>query len=175
MQHPCMKLALHRSVTFWSGIVVMACIAWGWWDSMGHRSMVSCGPWRLGGSQKFGGFSLEGSTGVHGEPPPVSRDFEVKRNTIEYGATNRMVVMPPPAFYRGGGQNMRPDFWADYGDPAKKRSFLEQQALQMPFRRVENWFLFIPYWLVLLVVAPVWFALLLWRARRRKAGSPPSA
>lgn len=29
-----MKLALHRSVTFWSGFLVMGFICWAWWDSV---------------------------------------------------------------------------------------------------------------------------------------------
>lgn len=30
----CVKLALHRSVTFWSGVLVMLFAGWAWWDSI---------------------------------------------------------------------------------------------------------------------------------------------
>jgi hypothetical protein len=35
------KLALHRSITFWSGLLVIGFVCWAWWYSLAHFSYVA--------------------------------------------------------------------------------------------------------------------------------------
>ena len=150
-----MKLGLHRSVTFWFGILVMGFICWAWWDSQRVRSVART---RIGEVQM-----LEGTAGLLFSPGlkvsgiKTSR-VEIYRHTLEYPA----FPYPRPRFARGGDPPLvsRP---TTGGHPTVHEEIIRS----MSFRPRDWWVLFLPHWLILLFVALPWFALLLVRARRR--------
>ena len=175
-----MKLALHRSITFWSGILVMAFIGWAWGDSVANWSKLQTRHQAV--SNISGGIVVECGT-----DPTVCFPWS--------GRTARPQAMRMPAFKgphleRGGTR----DFFADISEFVSKnpdgpfgealldvsaglglpQGPLDQAFGTMYYRPEGDWRLFIPHWLLLLIFAIPWAALLLWRARRRKrAGTHP--
>lgn len=166
-----MKFVLHRSISFWSGILVMALIVGGWWDSMLTGSRCIYTPFSVG--QHHGGCFVNLSKGRRPASVPAGA-FGAYRDGITYDGRHLVQLIPPPAFFRGGGHSglLGPPesdpFTAELRDPTKKRSHLEQYKLLMVLRPVGDWYLFVPHWLILTVVAAVWTGLLAWRARRRR-------
>ena len=53
-----MKLALHRSLNFWSGLLVIGFVSWAWWDSLTWMSSVSQAG-RLSAYSGYGGLCIE--------------------------------------------------------------------------------------------------------------------
>ncbi|MCW1922995.1 hypothetical protein OKA05_10565 [Luteolibacter arcticus] len=167
-----MKLALHRSITFWSGILVMAFICWAWRDSVFWNSSVSKSSWRLNSSRS--------GVSVYYVPPPAS--FGEWRST-RFKATPTYFshqYLPPALFARGAGVPQGPIEVADDGSVSGPPEYLAWQAdmqaarsererfeVSMRHRPVKDGSLFVPYWLFLLAVAVPWLALPFWRARRR--------
>jgi len=152
-----MKPALHRSITFWSGILVMMSIAWAWWDSFRHKPSLYCGGvWMVSSG---GGIA----TGFN---PPLNHDFEV-----DYHDSIRVVVgwsaFQMPFYGRGQAstENIMPDERKTASAPSWYRAALRH-------RLSGCWILFIPHWLLLLGVLLPWTGLLVWRARRHK--QPPA-
>jgi hypothetical protein len=141
---------LHRSVTFWSGILVMGFICWAWRDSCETVSVVAYR--ELRSENAFSGVSITRERvmlvpAFWGRLPPTA-SFDQRL---------------PRAFFIRGNNGMRPD------------TALLSEASLYGYHRItkyegppELWALFIPHWLLLLTVALPWSALLLWRARRWK-------
>ncbi len=162
-----MKLALHRSITFWSGILVIAFIAWTWWDSMHWESSARHGQYRF--AQAGSGICLA-DLAVQINPP----DDWSRQPVSMWQPFLKEFRLDAPEMVLGTG---RPDQKFDYYEPdfgprnAAACHFAE--VLFPPQAGVRA--VFIPHWLLLLAFALPWSALLGWRARRRKRATPIEA
>ncbi|MCW1913722.1 hypothetical protein OJ996_09060 [Luteolibacter sp. GHJ8] len=152
-----MKLALHRSITFWSGILVMGFICWAWRDSYKHWTFL-----------EFKG----------GQVTPYSGSiFLVRQKAVVDSSFTRTEAGPFmqrfdhflwPTFITGAQAASRfndKDWW----EKSDADETLEYEMIMMLVGgRPNDWALSMPYWSLLCAVALPWSALLLWRARRRK-------
>ncbi len=151
-----MKLALHRSIIFWSGILVMIFLCWAWRDSYRYFTVASEGEWETANTQ--GSLAI----GHYRDPSPL-RDF--RRN--EFLPTNPPMYYqcPPqvPVFLHSvpqvPGNTILPEMPKDF------RGFLQATLNQ---HASPSWLLTLPYWCILLAFFIPWTILLTWRARRRK-------
>jgi len=151
-----MKLALHRSITFWSGLLVIAFIGWAWWDSMRHSSWATNSQIALTNEAGALWFSHHGDGATI---PTGSARYQLKRTDLNANWPP-LKVLPPLCFVRG---SYEPDL--DYDSVDSYLDLTVQSYKVLP----ENWWvLMIPHWLILLTVAALWLTLLFWRARRRK-------
>jgi len=149
-----MKLALHRSLTFWSGILVMGFICWAWWDS--ERFSSACSRGRLLLDNQHSSIFVGLSTGAYSKRPWMTRETvpDYKREVfpapfLMRGKNDTRPSMPPPG--------------------VTKRDFALMVVAAMP---ADYRFALIPHWLFLLFATVPWSGLLLWRARRRKRSLP---
>ena len=152
-----MKLALHRSITFWSGILVTGFICWAWWDSDRYFNMMS---WKrmIVGSAANGCFVIVDPVG---------------RGSIE---TMRIDISSVPLWYPTTPNG--PIVLRSNGGTSRKiasDSFEDKMQAHLDSVGPGHWFGFSLYWLLLLAVALPWSAPLLWRARRRKRAAPTTA
>jgi len=157
--HRGVKLALHRSVTFWSGVVVMVFICWAWRDSLSNLSEVVH---EIGAIQSV----PDGVLVSHGtnEGSGLKLQHEPHRSFVLEVRRQRL---PRPFFLRGKNQPL------DDGQGAGKPALTQEAWLRnwISGNPPRVWMLFIPYWVISLFAAIVWTGLLLWRARRRKQAS----
>ncbi|MEK7951829.1 hypothetical protein [Luteolibacter soli] len=147
-----MKLALHRSIIFWSGLLVMGFICWAWHDSyflnrfFNHRG--------YGVSHMNGGIAMAKITTYLG----------TRHGSMNTSVFYRMETFPPPLFIRSeippGGT--KPKEAAPNPPFTVKESWTATAKLEAGATRI-----FIPYWMILSFTALLWLALLLWRAKRR--------
>ena len=142
---------LRRSVSFWSGILVIVFLCWAWW--MSTRSEIFC-QWNcFMVSNTSGGIevnSIYSTTGFH-------RPVYKKASPLPHAA------LPAPFILRGTGSPSAP---LPVRQPVSYRDDLE---LLMTRRDPTAWLVFIPHWLILLAVILPWAALLHWRSKRRLA------
>jgi hypothetical protein len=147
------KLALHRSITFWSGILVMGFICWAWRDSHPFESVARRGPALISNTKGF--LCVGHLVGITGD------DFHRSKAATEYA----FELLPLPfsvwgGSVRGGTPAPAPE---DRSTETFRAAAIRSWSNVTPYRVV-----CIPHWFLLLAVAIPWFALLLWRARRRK-------
>ena len=151
-----MKAALHRSITFWSGILMMAFIFWAWWDSFRHEANAGAGFFSVG---NVNGGLVAGVFPGAGIPPNatyLSNSFSLHPDWD---------ACQPPLLLRGTGEGL--------GDPDWQRMKNAHHAGEYYPVVMKMWpanarALFLPHWLVLLVVDSAWMLLLVWRGRRMK-------
>jgi hypothetical protein len=144
---------LRRSVTFWSGIVVMAFICWAWRVSYEYGSFASYD--RAMVEQARGYVSVARSWDTAG----ISFDH----SPLRPGQYDHELA-PPPFYLEGQGKSLPPPFTG----PVTVRTALEWSYMKKP---TDCFGVFVPHWLILIAVALPWLALLFWRARR---GKPPT-
>ncbi|MCW1917106.1 hypothetical protein OJ996_26200 [Luteolibacter sp. GHJ8] len=147
-----MKLALHRSITFWSGILLMAFICWAWWDS---HNQVRNATWRAWSISN--GYSFVTVTHFH------FRGIPLITATYPFAAT-KPEILPFPYFARGKELLTTPR------QTNQSMTYREQVAATIEGSPKKLGKSLVPHWLLLFAVALPWSALLLWRARRRKIG-----
>ena len=148
---------MHRSFTFWSGLLILAALIWAWRDSLHHASDVKLAPFFVG----------SGNGGLLMNHDPLEKERGVNRTEIltkENGV--RIEVFPRPFLLK---KNELP---VDELDALRSHlSTSVQPYLMRDFLRAwrpkATWF-FLPYWLLLIPLALLWIVLLVWRARRRK-------
>jgi hypothetical protein len=142
----------HRSITFWSGLLVMSFVCWAWSDSVFWNSALNDRSWYISSSRS--------GVSAYYTPPPASfgnfRQTRFKASPSNF----RNPYLPSPSFARGAGLPQGPIEIADDGSTVGPPERLAWET--------SEWTLFVPYWLILLAIATVWLALLFWRARRRK-------
>jgi len=154
-----MKAALHRSIIFWSGILVMSFLAWAWRDSLSSDTEVRCKDLSL--QSYCGGLALNAMPGDHSW-----WNWWFRRPPSGYGEFGSA---PQPFFLRGGQENADAhtlSIQATKYDDFK--SLREIEALLIASDPPRHWMLFLPYWLVIAAFTLPWFMLLIWRARRRR-------
>jgi hypothetical protein len=160
------KLALHRSLTFWSGILVMIFTAWTWRDSMTYQT------WS--GNRFF--YAGNGSSVItfqrYTDPPfpigvPASGFLGIQREPIAPIKGLEYLLLPPPLFRRGGGDNINALVARGESLPPAKTIYDLQRNL-MKLRPRADWCLMIPHWLLLAGVGVIWAGMLVCRAKRRR-------
>ncbi|WP_265594924.1 hypothetical protein [Haloferula sp. BvORR071] len=153
-----MKLALHRSLSFWSGLLVISFILFIWWAS--QFAMVSAEAGSVKAINWCGGVSL-----IHNavpSPHPAYRVNSYNRNWPR--------VLPAPFFIRGKEIKDPVDSWNSFGTSSSLPEWLESAYANQPR---SQWMLFIPHWMILPAAALPWIGLIAWRARRRRAELNP--
>ncbi len=148
-----MKLALHRSIIFWSGLLVMAFVCWAWWKSEQGWVAVTRPGWELSHSHSM--IRLERSDEHFWIPA-------VRSGTGSEGAVREW--LPAPLFRSGEEE---PGAGA-LGFSRLPMPMREQVAIYMAGAPREDWVLLVPHWLIVLAVAVPWLGLLVWRGRRRR-------
>ena len=165
-----MKLALHRSIIFWSGLLVMGFLAWGWWDS--ERNWTGLGRNGLSVSNHWSGIRLEFQNEGRAKPPV----FERIAYSIHFNHTPEGIVGPyfvrPTDWMGAEREKLQEKLYPD-DEPVSSFGVYDYLAMSMVIAEPGSWTLFIPYWLILLTVAALWLALLFWRARRCKRSITP--
>jgi hypothetical protein len=154
-----MKLALHRSITFWSGILVVAFVCWAWWDSM-HMASV----WRLGRHGSLTEVGLNGAALYYGRmrivpPNPAAL---LPSDPMDPVAVPSLPVTGPAGAVGRTTSGLDNDRW--FPSLYAETDFMGYED------RIEHRLLIIPLWLILAVFVPSWLGLLLWRAKRRGRG-----
>jgi len=158
------KQALHRSITFWSGILVISFTCWAWWDSLSHASWghfrdVAVINTRAGVQISNVHRSMKGDASFLG--------FAVSRDTPPPTAKGYAPALTAPMFLRGGNGEGGTLQGGGVEDPetyaGRTRRYLANQ-------HAGAWLVFIPHWMILLAAALSWTGLLGWRARRRGRG-----
>lgn len=182
------KWQLHRSVIFWSGILVMFFGLWCWSKSSGKCFRVQDGPWQM--DHWAGGVAIS-----HMSPRPSSWEavtwstgnMDSLLNLLEPEQayhTHRALMVPlrraRPGFYRFSGQRELQVAWDEVVagkagmDPALYLHCLQgymagtgpSHVLGMGTTRSQGWILFVPHWLLLAGFAALWIVALAWRRRR---------
>jgi hypothetical protein len=164
---------LSRSVTFWSGILVMGFISWAWRDSSRVYTIASASGWTV---QQAGSVLSIYRTGAVPNNDPWTGRFLVDPSTAPWDGA----FLAEPMFVRSTGDpEIRSRFFAASGPHSHVPRRPEAVHLRsIFFSYVEGWALLIPHWLLLLAIALPWAGLLLWRSHRmRRAwlGSPVAA
>jgi hypothetical protein len=151
------KLALHRSLIFWSGIVVMAFIVWAWRDSFFRLHSFRAGAWTVFHSQAALVVSFNPE---HHHTPSANREELL---------VIHVVGEPFPLPFIGRGKRQ-----SDGDLPASKegpRTLRDNWQYYLIFQPPAEWVLFLPHWIMLLACAVPWSGLLVCRARRRRSTS----
>ena len=162
-----MKLALHRSITFWSGILVIGFICWAWRDSSGVHTIASASDWTLRHAGSV--LSISRSDGIQNNAPWSGR-FPVESSTSPWDGA---FLAEPMFVRRTEDPEQRSRFFAASGPHSYVSRRPEAVHLFFIARgHGGGWALLIPHWLLHLAVALPWTGLLLWRARRRKRVLP---
>jgi len=157
-----MKLGLHRSITFWSGILMMAFIGWAWRDSLSHGSWAELGWSRA--AHCWGGLYV----GHHANSLPVN--FDADRELLGSDPPVVVEVFPAPVFLRHGEMSL--EEMGAMNDRVERGEIPFTVDVLLKFTTVyghqDYWVLFVPHWLVMAGLVVVWVGLLVWRGRRRK-------
>ncbi|WP_367871794.1 hypothetical protein [Luteolibacter sp. Populi] len=154
-----MTLALHRSVSFWSGILVIGFVCWLWRDSQSHWSRVEL--FRVNATQSPS--AMEFTYIPKGNTPRFARGQQAP-NDIE------TEYFPAPFLRRGGNTLPTQAFWDEH---AQLKTWRGIHWNISGIKSSGAWIAFIPHWLILLSVAVPWLGLLAWRAKRRKRQQAP--
>lgn len=87
-------MRLHRSIAFWSGLLVLAFLAWAWWDSIRYWSELSF----TTGKREYGIANLAGRLSYSHSPaqPGMSAPLQWNRNSSDSFASD--LNNHPPAF-----------------------------------------------------------------------------
>ena len=153
-----MKPALHRSITFWAGLLVIIFTCWAWWDSCTHATGFQ---WKQLGASSFGrGIIISRWTSWSGP-------FQGRRDAMpSYPAYGPHEFFPPPFLVRARETN-------PLESNLVATSFRDAMQNTADYFGPGSWSLHLPYWLILLALLIPWSLLLLWRARRLKRASLP--
>ena len=157
-----MKLALHHSITFWSGLLVMGFVCWAWKDSFYRSAWFGCGECSV--ASVDGGLMISRQPSRSGwsagydayDPHP---DWDAWQESFFQRQVEEEIATEDYRFY------VRDDI--DAAD--KARTARDYHVIQLRYWERGSWLLFIPHWLILIKVAAAWLGLLFWRARRRAA------
>ena len=171
-----MKLALHRSIAFWSGILVVGFLCWAWHDS--ERLWTTIEKGQTGINNGWGGLSLGSGTW---EPKPGSPLKYERKSTASMADYYRHApeILPAPFFLRARdipkAEHERLIHQLLYDGAHGERApftIREMATISVGSGPAHCWVLWLPYWLLIAFTATAWLALLFWRARRRNKITP---
>jgi hypothetical protein len=164
---------MHRSLSFWSGLLLIIFTCWAWRDSLAFDSSAARGDYKI--SHRAGG--LEICLDSFGDPfGPYPASDSVARVPIAQSMLPDTAVraFQAPFFLRGRNAEDKYVTFTILGEPV---SYRDRIFDAMAWHPRGDWALFLPHWLILLALLIPWIALLAWRARRMKRGLaaiPPS-
>ena len=155
---------LYRSLTFWSGILMMAFICWAWWDSTQCLSTFTWPGGRV--VHRFSGASITWSSAC------ATDEIEASREEPE-GMSKTWKAEPfPPPLLLTRSRTFDPfddryfELMGTAGVWPKNPMGMHLDGLK--FGSTGDRFIFIPHWILLLGVALPWSGMLVWRARRMR-------
>ncbi len=152
-------LALHRSFTFWTGLLLVTFTCWAWWDSCRNASGLYWGQFGAASGARGIVISREVAAGAGG--------FLLERDSAQpYPGDWPRAFFPAPFLVRA-----RKTFHE--GIPIAPPFFREMIQIKADGAGPGSWSLYLPYWLLLLALLIPWSLPLLWRARRLKRASLP--
>jgi len=105
---------------------------------------------------------------VRGRPPAT---FTRRCEVSQLAAVMKLGWFPPHLFLRAPEELRKDPEYRALGDVRKwsKHPAVELYGAQVGrMADPDHWMIFIPHWILLLAATLPWFALLFWRARRRK-------
>ena len=150
--HPMTPRPLYRWKSFWLGLLVMAFLGWAWSLSYSHLSYVNYA--RMAVMQREGhvavGYRGRSAIDQSGHMR-MSRDHYVEQ------------IMPPPFFLRGEG---KPPSSGTYF--VERITFKEEAKWAFAFSPLDSWNIYLPHWLMVMLVAVPWVSFLGWRWRRQR-------
>lgn len=155
---------LYRSLTFWSGVLMIGFISWLWMSSISRTSSISKGHLKV--SMRHAGIEIFYRGWI--ESPFLTRSGE-----YDYPVFNRGFAAP--FWGRGEGRNMMDEIGFNRTPDPKVENYANAiRQITLKYARREDWLLFIPHWLILFTTALAWCSLLLWRGRRHRAAMQAS-
>ena len=175
-----MPLALHRSLTFWSGLLIIAFLAWGWRDS--ERQWTRAGDNFLSVHSGWGGLILKRDVNA----PTKLSSFEFVRQSVDAFYLHTPETFPAPFIIRARDvSEVEINELFDRLTPQDTKSPSATGVPTFTVREIlkvsavngspRTWLIFIPYWLLILLTALLTAALITWRARRRKRSQMTNA
>lgn len=138
---------LYRSLTLWSGVLVITFLSWAWWDSFRHDT------WRT--ESHFACSNVAGAVSLGCYQANFGKS--AGRRDISLSAVPRP-VFAALSFIDGGSKVTVPAYEPNSGE-----------RLRAIFSSVPSgffWFLNVPHWLLILSCLVPWLSLLAWRRRR---------
>ena len=137
-------------------MLVMAFIGWGWRDSTVYYTEIEKGRYDL--------LSRDSMLWIVNSNDDVV-ELDVDRDRLDrLTPRSETPLFPPPRFLRGFGEP-RPD---TPQVPRADATIIDELDQNARFQPLGTWILILPYWMILMLFACVWCALLAWRAERRK-------
>lgn len=141
---------LYRSLTLWSGILMIGFVCWGWWFSLTNFSSAGWG--RLHATNAAGGFQVGYS--------------DLRAGGIEFSSSKDTVTVATDEFeIPSGGKRRAIIYIFDRPQP-------DPWAKPLGIAGAGGFTVFIPHWLILLAVLLLWVGLLFWRVRRLNRPNP---
>ena len=167
-------LGIHRSITFWSGLLIIAFLAWAWRDSERGWIIVSKGQFTA--YHGCGGLALRSGS----DPPSPSLEF--RRSPVDEIYPYTPEIFAAPFFLRSQDvpeavkdelprRRGRDNLLGLDPEPYTIRELMTLGIIgnpSSPGGPARVWLLFIPHWIIILLTALITAALLIWRSRRRK-------
>jgi hypothetical protein len=153
-------MKLHRSLVFWAGVMVMISVCWAWWDSRRNLAVVA-------GGRHMAVSAGSGLSICSWDEP----GFMYERDTLAGDLQSlREVGWRWPVYHRNTGPEWQEGMTSHFllplegsaGDP------LEPLLLHAVLGPRGSWVLYLPYWLMALMVMLSWGSLLGWRWRRMR-------
>ncbi|MEK7954388.1 hypothetical protein [Luteolibacter soli] len=148
--------------SFWIGSLMVAFLAWAWRDSMYFSSHLKWGEFDAGNGA--GGLYVwrHGSAPRSGSrPPPEWTRSEWPDDFRKSIAPSAFVA---PLICRGRDLSLE-DLDPNVAEPPALRDKLE---FMIRYGHRDYWAIFLPHWLVLLVIAAPWSGFLVWRVLKQR-------
>ena len=153
-------MSLWRSLVFWGGLVVMGFVGWAWRDSIGAERGLRKTPFSL--ESTGGGVCLQRCDRSWLEPRPVY--FSRKRpEQVHWG------WWPRPGYVRFDSAEQVARAMRSAKGEGHGMNIILFNILDLGHSGdLGDWFVFVPYWLLMLVAMVLWAAALVWRWMRIK-------
>ncbi len=155
---------LHRSTTFWSGLLVIIFITWASWDSS----------WTASGSGKYGKWEAlnlcNGVVVICSDDPAYLR-LPGRYTPDRKGEWPRLRITQPQYIFRKVAGHDEAAFlrYPRYRPGGEENGEIEQAFLHVfIYGSPGNWAFYLPHWCLIAGMLPLWLGLLFWRARRGK-------
>lgn len=160
-------MKLHRSLIFWSGLLVMASVLWGWWDSSRYAASI-VRPDLVAINAGWG------VTVSHWDASGITTDVHFERVELgDAGEALKEVGLRWPLFVRNEGTAWQEEMMANFliPDATGYDEPLSPLLIGAVLGDMGDWALYVPYWLIAALVLAMWSGGLVWRWKRvRKAG-----
>lgn len=154
---------LSRSLTFWSGILVMIFICWAWRDSESNVSSVGDDSWSI--------YHHRSAVAIWRDPLRSPTAIKFRRDRGDESI--RAELFPAPLSMWGDDKVPSPEEWKQYF--GSRQTARENIIWTLNQNGPQGSVLYLPHWLLLLACALPWSGLLLWRTRRMRGDEKRTA